>query len=129
MPVFFGSVSRSICAEFSDAWPLMQNPLGGDSSLCDSYPELTGEDINSLNPENESSTSVDSNGGQDLAGAAAPDSFGDFQENTDSPRYGDADTVWEQTLAQDAQRTPSREGWEASENLNLATSTAFQVRQ
>lgn len=129
MPAFFGSVSRSVCAEFSDAWPLMQNPLGGDSSLCDSYPELTGEDISSLNPENESSTSLDSSGGQDLAGTAAPDSSGNVSETTDSPRYGEIDTAWEQTLPQDAQRTPSQGGWEGSGSLSLATPTAFQVRQ
>nr|BAC34152.1 unnamed protein product [Mus musculus] len=126
MPAFFGSVSRSICAEFSDAWPLMQNPLGGDSSLCDSYPELTGEDTNSLNPENESAASLDSSGGQDLAGTAALESSGNVSESTDSPRHGDTGTVWEQTLAQDAQRTPSQGGWEDRENLNLAMPTAFQ---
>lgn len=126
MPAFFGSVSRSICAEFSDAWPLMQNPLGGDSSLCDSYPELTGEDTNSLNPENESTASLDSSGGQDLAGTAALESSGNVSESTDSPRHGDTGTVWEQTLAQDAQRTPSQGGWEDRENLNLAMPTAFQ---
>ncbi|XP_007639449.1 tumor necrosis factor receptor superfamily member 19 isoform X1 [Cricetulus griseus] len=124
MPAFFGSVSRSICGEFSDGWPLIRNPVEGDISLCDSYPELIGEDINSLNPENESSTSLDSSGGQDLAGTAAPDSSGNFTEATDSPRYGD--TVWEQTLAQGAQRTPSQGGWEGSGNLSLATPTSFQ---
>lgn len=123
MPAFFGSVSRSMCGEFSDGWPLMRNPLG-DSSLCDSYPELTGEDINSLHPENESSTtSLDSSGGQDLAGTAAADSFGNFTETTDSPR------VWEQPLARDVQRTPSQGSWEGSGNLNLGTPTPFQVRQ
>lgn len=100
--------------------------MGGDISLCDSYPELIGEDINSLNPEKESSTSLDSSSGQDLAGTAARDSSGSFTETTDSPRGGG--TVWEQTLAQDAQRTASQGGWEGSGNLNLATPASFQVR-
>lgn len=122
MPAFFGSVSRSMCGEFSDGWPLMRNPPG-DGSLCDSYPELTGEDINSLHPENESSTSLDSSGGQDLAGTAAADSSGNFTETTDSPR------VREQPLARDVRRTPSQGSWEGSGNLNLGTPTPFQVRQ
>ncbi|XP_054977655.1 tumor necrosis factor receptor superfamily member 19 isoform X2 [Sorex araneus] len=74
MPAFFGSLSRSICGEFSDAWPLMQNPICGDAiSCCDSYPDLTGEDTNSLSPENESAASMDLLGNhQDLATAAVP---------------------------------------------------------
>lgn len=124
MPAFFGSVSRSICGEFSDAWPLMQSPLRGDSSFCDSYPELTGEDVNSINPENDSSASLDSIGGQDGSGAAVPDSSGNFSGTIDSPRNGDI--VWEQTLAQDAQRTPRQGGWEGSDTLDLATPTSFQ---
>lgn len=127
MPAFFGSVSRSICGEFSDAWPLMQNPLGADSSFCDSYPELVGEDVDSLDPENESSASLDPSGGQGLAGTAAPESSGNFSETTDSPRCGDA--VWDPPLAQNAQRTPSQGGGEGSDSLNPATPTSFQVRQ
>uniref|UniRef100_A0A673SZQ2 TNF receptor superfamily member 19 n=1 Tax=Suricata suricatta TaxID=37032 RepID=A0A673SZQ2_SURSU len=73
VPTFFGSLSRAICGEFSDAWPLMQNPICGDDvSFCDSYPELTGEDIHPLDPEDQSSCSLDSNGGQDLVGGAVP---------------------------------------------------------
>lgn len=123
MPAFFGSVSRSMCGEFSDGWPLIRNPPGGDSSLCDSYPELTGEDINSLHPEDESATSLDSSGGQDLAGTAAADSSGNFSETTDPPR------VWEQTLARDVQRTPSQGSREGSGNLNLGAPMSFQVRE
>ncbi|XP_039111460.1 tumor necrosis factor receptor superfamily member 19 [Hyaena hyaena] len=73
MPTFFGSLSRSVCGEFSDAWPLMQNPICGDDlSFCDSYPELTSEDIRPLDPEDQSSSSSDSNGSRDLVGGAVP---------------------------------------------------------
>uniref|UniRef100_A0A8C6QD77 Tumor necrosis factor receptor superfamily, member 19 n=1 Tax=Nannospalax galili TaxID=1026970 RepID=A0A8C6QD77_NANGA len=120
-PAFFGSLSHSVCGEFSDAWPLMQNSVGADVSFCDSYPELTGEDTNSLNPENESLTSLDSSGGQDLAGTTAPAPSGNFAETTDSPRY--CSTVREPILTLDTQRTPSQGGQE----LNLITPTSLQA--
>ncbi|XP_042786832.1 tumor necrosis factor receptor superfamily member 19 isoform X4 [Panthera leo] len=73
MPTFFGSLSRSICGEFSDAWPLMQNPVCGDDlSFCDSDPELTGEDVHPLSPENHCSFSSDSDSRQDSVGGAVP---------------------------------------------------------
>ncbi|XP_030163702.1 tumor necrosis factor receptor superfamily member 19 isoform X1 [Lynx canadensis] len=73
MPTFFGSLSRSICGEFSDAWPLMQNPVCGDDiSFCDSDPELTGEDVHPLSPENHCSFSSDSDSRQDSVGGALP---------------------------------------------------------
>lgn len=71
MPAFFGSPSLSVCGEFSDAWPLMQEPTAGDGiSFAGSYPELAGGDLPSLSPENESSTSLDSNSSQDWVGRA-----------------------------------------------------------
>ncbi|KAM7111048.1 tumor necrosis factor receptor superfamily member 19 isoform 1-T2 [Molossus nigricans] len=67
-PAFFGSRSRSMCGEFSDAWPLMQSPICGDDvSFRDSYPELAGEDTHALRPEE----SLGPDSGQDLAGGAA----------------------------------------------------------
>ncbi|XP_023105709.1 tumor necrosis factor receptor superfamily member 19 isoform X5 [Felis catus] len=73
MPTFFGSLSRSICGEFSDAWPLMQSPVCGDDiSFCDSDPELAGEDVHPLGPENHCSFSSDSDSRQDSVGGAVP---------------------------------------------------------
>lgn len=74
MPAFLGSLSRSICGEFSDAWPLMQNPIFGDTiSCCDFYPEIAREDSKSLNPENESRVSTDLlSNHQDLTAGAVP---------------------------------------------------------
>ncbi|XP_066092821.1 tumor necrosis factor receptor superfamily member 19 [Saccopteryx bilineata] len=90
VPAFFGSLSRSICGEFLDAWPLMQNPVCGDGiSFCDSYPELTGEDIHSLSPEDES---LDSNSSQYLVGSAVPGQAPseDLTVTTDLFRYNSA---------------------------------------
>ncbi|XP_006894191.1 PREDICTED: tumor necrosis factor receptor superfamily member 19 [Elephantulus edwardii] len=73
VPAFFGSLSRSIGSEFSDAWPLMQSPICSDSiSFCESYPELTGDDLNALNPESENDASSDLNNSQDSVGRATP---------------------------------------------------------
>ena len=73
IPTFFGSLSRSLCGEFSDAWPLMQNPGGGDDvSSCDSCPELPGEDAHSLDPESTSLASLDSDSSRGPVGGAGP---------------------------------------------------------
>ncbi|ELR61469.1 Tumor necrosis factor receptor superfamily member 19, partial [Bos mutus] len=73
IPTFFGSLSRSLCGEFSDAWPLMQNPGGGDDvSSCDSCPELPGEDAHSLDPESTSLASLDSDSSRGLVGGVGP---------------------------------------------------------
>ncbi|KAM9674615.1 tumor necrosis factor receptor superfamily member 19 [Dama dama] len=93
IPTFFGSLSRSLCGEFSDAWPLMQNPGGGDDvSSCDSCPELPGEDAHSLDPENTSLASLDSDSSRGLVGGvgpvlAHPETFTD---TTDLSRLSDA---------------------------------------
>ncbi|XP_010605775.2 tumor necrosis factor receptor superfamily member 19 isoform X1 [Fukomys damarensis] len=123
MPTFFASLSRSVCGEFSDACPLMQNPMSDDDiSFCDSYPELTGEDINSLGPENESSTSLDSNSGQDLVcGAVSVQAHSaDFTDTTDLSRH--SSTVTEPTVVQDALPTRSQLDPEGSEPVSLAIS-------
>nr|XP_045010483.1 tumor necrosis factor receptor superfamily member 19 [Jaculus jaculus]XP_045010484.1 tumor necrosis factor receptor superfamily member 19 [Jaculus jaculus]XP_045010485.1 tumor necrosis factor receptor superfamily member 19 [Jaculus jaculus]XP_045010486.1 tumor necrosis factor receptor superfamily member 19 [Jaculus jaculus] len=125
VPAFFGSLSRSVCGEFSDAWPLIPNPAGGDDiSFCDSYPELTGEDINSLSPENEGSISQDFTGGQDLAATAVLAPSGNFTETADSSSYGDP--VREPSLTQDAQRTPSQRGQEGGDALNPTIPSSLQ---
>ncbi|MBV95556.1 Tumor necrosis factor receptor superfamily member 19, partial [Eschrichtius robustus] len=103
MPTFFGSLSRSICGEFSDAWPLMQNPsCGDDISSCDSYPELPGEDVRSLNPENASSASLDSNSSWGVVGGAVPIQAHpeNFTETTDLSKLNNS--VPEPALTQDA---------------------------
>uniref|UniRef100_A0A8C0XIN8 Tumor necrosis factor receptor superfamily member 19 n=1 Tax=Castor canadensis TaxID=51338 RepID=A0A8C0XIN8_CASCN len=128
MPTFFGSLSRSMCGEFSDAWPLMRNPTGSDDiSFCDTHHEITEED-GSENPENESSTStsLDSGSGQDVVGGAVPVQAhsGTFTETTGSSRYHDS--VTEPTPAQDAAR--SQLGCEASNTTHLTTPTSLQVR-
>ncbi|XP_057563417.1 tumor necrosis factor receptor superfamily member 19 isoform X2 [Hippopotamus amphibius kiboko] len=92
-PTFFGSLPRSICGEFSDAWPLMQNPSGGDDiSSCDSYLELPGEDVHSLRLESASSASPDSDGREDLVGGAVPTQAHpeNFKETTDLSRREDS---------------------------------------
>ncbi|XP_073899831.1 tumor necrosis factor receptor superfamily member 19 isoform X2 [Castor canadensis] len=126
MPTFFGSLSRSMCGEFSDAWPLMRNPTGSDDiSFCDTHHEITEED-GSENPENESSTStsLDSGSGQDVVGGAVPVQAhsGTFTETTGSSRYHDS--VTEPTPAQDAAR--SQLGCEASNTTHLTTPTFLQ---
>ncbi|XP_075418938.1 tumor necrosis factor receptor superfamily member 19 [Tenrec ecaudatus] len=71
IPTFFGSLSRPVGGEFSDAWPLMQSLMGSDSiSFCESYPELTGEELGALHPEHEHPASPDSSDSQDWAGGA-----------------------------------------------------------
>ncbi|XP_008258126.2 tumor necrosis factor receptor superfamily member 19 [Oryctolagus cuniculus] len=127
MAAFFGSPSRSVCGEFSDAWPLMQDATGGDSiSFCDSYSELAGEDLHSLNPENESATSLDPDSGQDLVGGAAPtESHSENStENTDSPKYRSARA--EPAAAQDALCAGSQLEQESSRTGNATTAPALQ---
>ncbi|KAG8520260.1 Tumor necrosis factor receptor superfamily member 19 [Galemys pyrenaicus] len=130
MPAFFGSFTRSICGEFSDAWPLMQNPICDDDiSFCDSSPELTGEDINSLIPENESSTSLDSNSSQDLVGGAVliQAHSENFTKAADSSRHNNSQR--EPTLSQDILTTRSQLDQERGDIINLTTQTSIQVRQ
>lgn len=93
IPTFFGSLSRSLCGEFSDAWPLMQNPGGGDDvSSCDSCPELPGEDAHSLDPESTSLASLDSDSSRGLVGGAGPVLAHPetFTDTTDLSRLSDA---------------------------------------
>lgn len=127
MAAFFGSPSRSVCGEFSDAWPLMQDAAAGDSiSFCDSYSELAGEDLHSLNPENESATSLDPDSAQDLVGgAASTESHSENSaENTDSPTYRSARA--EPAAAQDALRAGSQLEQESSRTGNATTAPALQ---
>lgn len=127
MPTFFGSLSRSICGEFSDAWPLMQNPMRGDDiSLCDSYPELAGEDTHSLNPENESSSSLESSSSQDLVGGAVPIHSENFTETIDASKRNHSLT--EPVLTQDT-LTRSQLRQESGDIISLTTQTSLQVRQ
>ncbi|XP_005585538.3 tumor necrosis factor receptor superfamily member 19 isoform X1 [Macaca fascicularis] len=130
VPPFFGSLTRSICGEFSDAWPLMQNPMGGDNiSFCDSYPELTGEDIVSLSPEHESSTSLASNSSQDLVGGAVPIQAHseNFTAAADLSRCNN--TLAEPASTQDAPTTRSQLDQESGAVIHAATQTSLQVRQ
>lgn len=128
MPTFFGSLSRSICGEFSDAWPLMQNPICGDDiSFCDSYPELPGEETHSLSPENESSSSLDSNSSQDLVGGALPEHSENFMETTDFSRHNSPPT--EPVLTQNTLTTRSQLRQESGDITDLTTQTSLQVRQ
>ncbi|XP_045444573.1 tumor necrosis factor receptor superfamily member 19 isoform X2 [Pipistrellus kuhlii] len=125
MPSFFGSLSQSICGEFSDAWPLMQNPIFGDDiSFCDSYPELTGEDIYSLNPENES---LDSNSSQNLVGGTVPiqASSENFTETTDLFRYN---PLTEPVRTQDALITRSQLGQTSGDFNNRTTQTQTSLQ-
>nr|XP_011754002.1 tumor necrosis factor receptor superfamily member 19 isoform X3 [Macaca nemestrina] len=127
VPTFFGSLTRSICGEFSDAWPLMQNPMGGDNiSFCDSYPELTGEDILSLSPEHESSTSLASNSSQDLVGGAVPIQAHseNFTAAADLSRCNN--TLAEPASTQDAPTTRSQLDQESGTVIHAATQTSLQ---
>nr|XP_055215653.1 tumor necrosis factor receptor superfamily member 19 isoform X3 [Gorilla gorilla gorilla]XP_055215654.1 tumor necrosis factor receptor superfamily member 19 isoform X3 [Gorilla gorilla gorilla] len=127
VPTFFGPLTQSICGEFSDAWPLMQDPMGGDNiSFCDSYPELTGEDIHSLNPELESSTSLDSNSSQDLVGGAVPvqSRSENFTAATDLSRYNN--TLAESASTQDALTMRSQLDQESGTVIHPATQTSLQ---
>ncbi|KAF3825940.1 hypothetical protein GH733_006767 [Mirounga leonina] len=126
VPTFFGSLSRSICGEFSDAWPLMQNPMCGDISLCDSCPELSGGDTHSLNPENESLSSLDSNSSQDLVGGAVPIHSENFTETTDPSRRNHSLT--EPVLTQDTLTTRSQLHHESGDIISLTTQTSLQVQ-
>ncbi|XP_045834510.1 tumor necrosis factor receptor superfamily member 19 [Meles meles] len=124
-PTFFGSLSRSICGEFSDAWPLMQNPVCGDDiSLCDSSPELTGEDTHSLSPENESSSSLDSNSSQDLVGGAVPIHSENCTETTGPSRRNHSLT--EPALTQDTPATRSQLCRESGDMVSPTTPTSLQ---
>ena len=126
MPTFFGSLSRSICGEFSDAWPLMQNPVCGDDiSLCDSCPELTGEDTHSLNPGNESASSLDSNSSQDLVGGAVPTHSENCTGTTDASRRNHSPT--EPVLTQDTPTARSQLCPESGDVVSLSTPTSLQV--
>ncbi|XP_014976231.2 tumor necrosis factor receptor superfamily member 19 isoform X3 [Macaca mulatta] len=127
VPTFFGPLTRSICGEFSDAWPLMQNPMGGDNiSFCDSYPELTGEDIVSLSPEHESSTSLASNSSQDLVGGAVPIQAHseNFTAAADLSRCNN--TPAEPASTQDAPTTRSQLDQESGAVIHAATQTSLQ---
>nr|XP_036857797.1 tumor necrosis factor receptor superfamily member 19 isoform X1 [Manis javanica] len=91
-PAGFGPLSRSVCGEFSDAWPLVQNPPGDDGSSCGSCPELAGEDAHSLSPESESLASWDSRSAPDLDGGTLPVQAHseNVTETPDSPGQGSA---------------------------------------
>ncbi|XP_046520488.1 tumor necrosis factor receptor superfamily member 19 isoform X2 [Equus quagga] len=122
-PTFFGSV----CGEFSDAWPLMQNPLCSDDiSFCDAFPELTGEDFHSLSPENESSSSLDSDSNQDLVGGAVPIQahYENFTETTDLSRR--SSSLTESVLTQDTLTSRSQLDQESGDIVNLTTRTCPQ---
>ncbi|XP_058133035.1 tumor necrosis factor receptor superfamily member 19 isoform X1 [Dasypus novemcinctus] len=127
MPAFCGSLSPSIRGEFSDAWPLIQSPLCGDSIFfCDSYPELAGEDINVLNPENENSTALFPNSGQGLVGGAAliQTHSENLTETTDFARRDN--TLTEPAPAQATpapRRLPARE---SEGSVNRATPASLQ---
>lgn len=101
----------------------MRTPLGGDDiSFCDSYPELTGEDTNSLGLENESSTSLDSKISQNLGcGAVSIQAqSADATETTESSRH--SSTVTAPTLVQDALPARSQLDPEGAEPASLAPS-------
>ncbi|XP_026972490.1 tumor necrosis factor receptor superfamily member 19 isoform X3 [Sagmatias obliquidens] len=127
VPTFFGSLSRSICGEFSDAWPLMQNPsCGDDISSCASYPELPGEDVHSLNPESASSASLDSNSSRGLVGGAVPIQAHpeSFTETTDLSRLNNS--VPEPALTQDALTARNQLAQERGDVHHLATQPSPQ---
>jgi len=103
----------------------MQNPMCGDDiSLCDSYPELSGGDTHSLNPENESSSSLDSNSSQDLVGGAVPIHSENFTETTDPSRRNHSLT--EPVLTQDTLTTRSQLRQESGDIVSLTTQTSLQ---
>ncbi|KAM9049704.1 tumor necrosis factor receptor superfamily member 19 isoform 2-T3 [Megaptera novaeangliae] len=128
MPTFFGSLSRSICGEFSDAWPLMQNPsCGDDISSCDSYPELPGEDVRSLNPESASSASLDSNSSRGVVGGAVPIQAHpeNFTETTDLSKLNNS--VPEPALTQDALTARNQLDQERGDVHHLTTQPSPQL--
>ncbi|KAB1267413.1 Tumor necrosis factor receptor superfamily member 19, partial [Camelus dromedarius] len=109
---------RSVCGEFSDAWPLMQNPsCGDDISSCDSYAGLTGEDVPSLSLEDGSPSSLDPSGRRGLVGEAAPipDHLEDLTETTDLPRH--SNSLPEPVLTQDVLSARSQRGQEREDPL------------
>ncbi|XP_066872434.1 tumor necrosis factor receptor superfamily member 19 isoform X2 [Kogia breviceps] len=127
LPTFFGSLSRSICGEFLDAWPLMQNPsCGDDVSSCDSYPELPGEDVRSLSPESASSASLDSNSGRGLVGGAVPVQAHpeNFTETTDLSRLNNS--VPEPARTRDALTAGNQLAQERGDVRHLATQPSPQ---
>ena len=106
----------------------MQNPICGDDiSFCDSYPELPGEETHSLSPENESSSSLDSNSSQDLVGGALPEHSENFMETTDFSRHNSPPT--EPVLTQNTLTTRSQLRQESGDITDLTTQTSLQVRQ
>ncbi|XP_003414081.3 tumor necrosis factor receptor superfamily member 19 [Loxodonta africana] len=126
-PAFFGSLSRSIGGEFSDAWPLMQSSICVDNiSFCESYPELTGEDINALDPENENSASLDSNNSQVLASGAVPIQTHSEKvtETSDLSRHNS--TLTDPTLTKDTLPARCQQDQESEGVLDLATPTSLQ---
>ncbi|XP_042541432.1 tumor necrosis factor receptor superfamily member 19 [Dipodomys spectabilis] len=127
MPALFGTLSRSTCGEYSDAWPLMQNSMGGDDiSLCDSYPDMTGE-CRPLDPDNENSVSLDSNSQEVVGGAVLLSAHsGSFSGPTDFSRY--KDTTMDSTLAQDALTAQSQLSQEVGDTMQLTTLPSCQVR-
>nr|XP_003477293.1 tumor necrosis factor receptor superfamily member 19 [Cavia porcellus]XP_005007076.1 tumor necrosis factor receptor superfamily member 19 [Cavia porcellus]XP_012996550.1 tumor necrosis factor receptor superfamily member 19 [Cavia porcellus] len=103
VPAVFMSLTHSGCGEFSDACPLMQNAMGGDDiSFCDAYPELTGEDIISLGPEDESSASLDSNNSQGLTCGAVSVQAHPANFTETAGFCGHSSTATEPALAPDA---------------------------
>ncbi|XP_014407690.1 tumor necrosis factor receptor superfamily member 19 isoform X2 [Camelus ferus] len=109
---------RSVCGEFSDAWPLMQNPsCGDDISSCDSYAGLTGEDVPSLSLEDGSPSSLDPSGRRGLVGEAAPipAHLEDLTETTDLPRH--SNSLPEPVLTQDVLSARSQRGQEREDPL------------
>lgn len=108
----------------------MQNPLCSDDiSFCDAFPELTGEDFHSLSPENESSSSLDSDSNQDLVGGAVPIQahYENFTETTDLSRR--SSSLTESVLTQDTLTSRSQLDQESGDIVNLTTRTCPQVRQ
>ncbi|KAJ8785668.1 hypothetical protein J1605_007265 [Eschrichtius robustus] len=119
---------RSICGEFSDAWPLMQNPsCGDDISSCDSYPELPGEDVRSLNPESASSASLDSNSSRGVVGGAVPIQAHpeNFTETTDLSKLNNS--VPEPALTQDALTARNQLDQERGDVHHLTTQPSPQL--
>ncbi|XP_008058213.1 tumor necrosis factor receptor superfamily member 19 [Carlito syrichta] len=126
-PTLFRPLSRSLCGEFSDAWPLMQHPMGGDSiSSCDSYPELTGDDIHSLRPESGGSASLDSKSSQDWAGGAVPAEAPPDSLTAATGSSGRNHMLAEAALAQEVPASRSQLGLESGDIVTLATQTPLQ---
>ncbi|XP_006832115.1 PREDICTED: tumor necrosis factor receptor superfamily member 19 [Chrysochloris asiatica] len=131
MPTFFGSLSRSVGGEFSDAWPLMQSPVCGDNvSFCESHPEFTAEEINAFHRDHENATPWDSNNCQDWAALGFPSHAHSENVTEASDLSRRNTTLIESALTQDA--LPSRcqrdRDLENEVAVNLATPTSLQVR-